>query len=88
MSTSNEGCRVSAGHLLYPGEASSGRTRLYSPELLAKGVPWKSPNTDAETKGCSLKTGNRATLPKTTPTQLIEHGEAKLCPCGVLTPVF
>lgn len=34
---SNRGYRVSAGYLLSPGEASSGRTGLHSIEFLAKG---------------------------------------------------
>lgn len=35
---------VTTGHLLFPGEASSGRTRLHSIKLLAKGFPWKFSN--------------------------------------------
>lgn len=36
--------RVSTRHLLSPGKASSGGTKLHSTELWTKEVPWKSPN--------------------------------------------
>lgn len=57
-------------------------------ELLAKGIPWKSPNiqADAKTKGCSPETDNRAPLPRTIPTQLTEHGETELVPTWSLLP--
>lgn len=40
----NGGHGVCTGHLLKPGKASSGVTRLYLLELLAERVPWRSLN--------------------------------------------
>lgn len=37
-------CRVSTGHLLSPGEASSGGAGFCSMKLSAKVVRWKFPN--------------------------------------------
>ena len=47
------GYRVSTGHLLLPDKASSGRTELYSIELLGKGVLWKS----SHNSGCYYDKG-------------------------------
>lgn len=44
MKSPNGGNGVPTGHLLSPNEASRTRTCLHSIELLAKGVPWISPN--------------------------------------------
>ena len=84
-SPNNGGDRVPTGHLLSPNEASSTGTALHSIELLAKGVSWNSPKTQAVTKtmGCSLQAdsiGGTGELLRTTPTQLIENGEVKLVP--------
>lgn len=40
----NGGHGVPIGHLLSPNESSNSGTGFHSIELLAKGVPWKSPN--------------------------------------------
>ena len=40
----NGGDRAPTGHLLSPNEASSPKIGLHIIELLAKGIPWESPN--------------------------------------------
>lgn len=51
-------------------------------ELLAKGVPWETPNNLAIAKatGGSPQSDGQALLLKKTPVQLTKHGEADLLP--------
>jgi hypothetical protein len=44
MTPRNGGYGFSTGYLLKPGKASTGRTELYSTDLLVKREPWKSPS--------------------------------------------
>lgn len=69
-------------HLLSPSKASSARNDLH----LIKCVPWEAPphtqitQDIAKALGCSPQTDAKALLLKTTPTQLIKHGELELIP--------
>lgn len=87
---SKEGFGVLTGHLLYQVRLLVAKLNSVSVfnQIVGQGSHG-SPQTahaNAETKGCSLKTDNRATLPRTTATQLIEHGEVKLLPEQNLHP--
>lgn len=66
---------LSTVHLLSPNKASSTETGLYSIELLAKEVIWKSPS-NKQVRMLPRQhqvSGIKAKLLKITPTQLIEH---------------
>lgn len=70
--------------------ASSFRIGLYLIESWSKG-PQGSPHTTpaiVKTIGCSPKTDNKAPLLKTTPTQLIKHGEVRKVPTMSIAPTL
>lgn len=75
------GKTVPTGHLLSPNEASTTGIGLHPIELLTRVVLWKSSNSPDCWKiiGFSPQADSRVSLLKTTPTQLIEHGEVKRC---------
>lgn len=77
-----------SSHLLSTNEASSNKTGLHLIELLAEGVPLGPQTTQAVAKSmdCSPQTDSKAPLPKTSPTQLIEHRQVKLVPTWSLYP--
>lgn len=80
MRTSSNGeYKASTGHLLQPGEASSGGTGLHSIELLANGNS-RTAQPVLKTKFCSLQTEHMNTSLRTTHTEITEHGEVKLMP--------
>lgn len=79
----NGGEKVPTGCLLFPKKASSTSTGLHSIVLLAKGVPWKSPNKI----GYSPQT-DKAPLLKSISIQVIEHRDVKLTPTQNLQPMF
>jgi hypothetical protein len=68
---------------LSPNDASRARTELHPIELLAKMVPWKSPQTIQsfdKTIGSFPQTDSMTPLLKTTFMQLIKPGEKELVP--------
>lgn len=78
MKPSNtRGDRGPAGQVLSPNEASSIGIELHIIELLAKGIPWESPNNPGY---CFTKTDGKASLLKAIPTDLTEHEAVKLVP--------
>lgn len=69
------------------GQASSVGTRVHSVEMLGEGSNGKFQTTQAiaKTKRCSLQIDSRGgmrggSLPRTIPTECIEHGEVNLVP--------
>lgn len=74
------GDRAPTEHPLSPNKASKTAIELHLIALLAKGVHRNPQTTQAvgKTLGCSPQTDSKSPLLKTTPTQLIEHGELGL----------
>lgn len=78
----HKGDRTPTGNFSSLNKASNTRNELHLIGDVSHRNPWEPQTTQAVIKaiGCSPKTGTKALLLNTTPTQLTEHGEVEMVP--------